>query len=153
MKFSPLFFCLICFFLAGCDSMPENISTPFARPQPKSRVFAADERTTFAAAHAALADIGFGYARGGPAQGRLEAMSGLQAGGAAALTSTRQLQLEADFSSAPGGGTQVDVVVHELVEEDSRQSPGLGTSKVLRDSPVYDEFLRAIERRLAAPHG
>ena len=153
MKFFPLFFGLMCSFLAGCDSVPESISAPFTPPQPVSRVFAADERTTFAAAHAALADIGFGYARGGPAQGRLEAMSGLQAGGEQGLDSTRQFQLEATFSPAPEGGTQVDVIVHEVVEEDSRQSPGLGTSKALRDSPVYDEFFRAIQNRLAAPHG
>jgi len=152
MKFFPLFFGLMCFFLAGCDSMPESISTPFSPPQPKLRVFAADERTTFAAARAALGDIGFGYARGGPAQGRLEAMSGLQSGGESALNSTRQFQLEANFSPAPDGGTQVSVVVHEVVEEDSRQSPGRGTSKALRDSPIYDEFFRAVERRLAAPH-
>ena len=80
-------------------------------------------------------------------------MSGLQAGGEQGLDSTRQFQLEATFSPAPEGGTQVDVIVHEVVEEDSRQSPGLGTSKALRDSPVYDEFFRAIQNRLAAPHG
>jgi len=153
MKFFPLLFGLMGCFLAGCDSMPEGISTPFTPPQPVSRVFAADGRTTFAAAHAALADIGFGYAHGGPAQGRLEAMSGLQAGGAEGLNSARQFQLEATFSPAPEGGTQVDVLVHELVEDDSRQNPGMGTSKALRDSPIYDEFFRAIQNRLAAPHG
>ena len=131
--------------------MPESSSAPFSPVPPKSRVFAADERTTFAAAHAALRDIGFGYARGGPAQGKLEAMSGLQSGGESALTSTRQFQLQATFSATADGGTRVDVIVHEVVEADSRQSPGLGTSKALRDSPIYDNFFRAIQQRLSAP--
>jgi hypothetical protein len=153
MRLAFIFAFVSALFLAGCDSLPDHISTPFNPPPPKSRVFAADERKTYAAAHAALADIGFGFAHGGPAQGRLEAMSGLQTGGDVSLNSTRQLQLEATFLPAADGGTEVDVVLHETVEEDSSQSPGLGTSKALGDSPVFEEFFRAIERRLAAPSG
>lgn len=152
MRHAFLFiFAVATFLLTGCDSLPDRLSTPFSRPQPKSHVFAADERTTFAAAHAALADIGFGYAHGGPAQGRLEALSGLQTGGSGSLSSTRQLQLEATFSPAPDGGTQVDVVLHEQIEDDSNRNPGQGTSTALPESGVYDDFFRAIERRLAAP--
>jgi hypothetical protein len=65
----------------------------------------------------------------------------------------RQLQLEAHFSSATDGGTQVDLVMHELVQSDLNQHPGMGTSTLLRDSPVYEEFFAAIDRHLAAKHG
>jgi hypothetical protein len=144
--FFPSLFCLV---LAGCDSVSEQISAPFVAPQPKSHVFAADERATYAAARTALDDMGFGFARGGPAQGVIEALSGVQTGGETSLNGARQLQLEANFSSTADGGTQVDVVLHELVQSDLNQNPGMGTSTRLRDSPVYEEFFSAIGRHLA----
>jgi hypothetical protein len=151
MKLFPLFFCLSCLLLAGCDSVSEQIRAPFAPPQPKSHVFAADQRTTYAAARAALADIGFGFTHGGPAQGVLEGLSSVQTEGEdASLSGARQLQLEARFSPAADGGTQVDVVMHELVQSDMNRDPGMGTSTLLRDSPACEEFFNAIARRLAA---
>jgi hypothetical protein len=150
MKPTLLYFSLICLVLAGCDSVSEQISAPFVQPQPKSRVFAADQRTTYAAARAALDDMGFGFARGGPAQGMLEALSSVQTGEGASLSGARQLQLEAHFSSAADGGTQVDVVMHELIQSDLNQQPGMGTSTLLRDSPVYEDFFNAIGRHLVA---
>ncbi len=112
--------------LAGCDSVSEQIRAPFVAPQPKSRVFAADERATYAAARAALDEMGFGYVRGGPAQGVIEALSSVQTGGEASMNGGRQLQLEAHFSPAADGGTQVDVVMHELVQSDMNQHAGHG---------------------------
>ena len=135
--------------LAGCHSVSEQIRAPFVAPQPKSQVFAADERTTYAAARAALGELGFGYMRGGPAQGVIEALSAVQTGGNdASLASARQLQIEAHFSPAADGGTQVDVVMHELEQSDLNQNPGMGTSVWLNDSPVYEEFFNAIGRHL-----
>lgn len=150
MKILPLFFCLSCLVLSGCDSVSEQLSAPFVAPQPKSRVFAADERATYAAARAALDEMSFGFVRGGPAQGVIEALSSVQTGGESSMNGGRQLQLEAHFSSAADGGTQVDVVMHELVQSDLNQHPGMGTSTLLRDSPVYEEFFAAIGRRLTA---
>jgi hypothetical protein len=151
MKFMLLFSCLLGLMLAGCDSVSEQLSAPFVPPQPKTHVFAADERATYAAARAALGDIGFGFSRGGPAQGVLEALSGVQTEGEEGyLNGASQLQLEAHFSSAAVGGTEVDVVMHEIVQNDMNQHPGMGTSTVLRDSPVCEEFFQAIGRRLAA---
>ena len=147
--FSP-FFCLSCLVLAGCDSVSEQIRAPFVAPQPKSHVFAADERTTYAAARAALDEMGYGYVRGGPAQGVIEALSSVETGGEGSMNGARQLQIEAHFSSAADGGTQVDVVMHELVQSDLNQNPGMGTSKWLRDSPVYEEFFNAIGRHLTS---
>ncbi|HWZ95085.1 MAG TPA: hypothetical protein VNW30_07820 [Opitutaceae bacterium] len=150
MKPTLLFFGLLCLVLSGCDSVSEQLRAPFVAPQPKSRVFAADERTTYAAARAALDEMGFGFVRGGPAQGVIEALSSVQTGGEGSMNGGRQLQVEAHFSSAADGGTQVDVVMHELVQSDLNQHPGMGTSTLLRDSPAYEEFLGAIGRHLAA---
>jgi hypothetical protein len=150
MKLFPLFFCWSCLVLAGCQSVSEQIRAPFVAPQPKSRVFAADERTTYAAAQAALGELGFGYLRGGPAQGVIEALNGVQTGGEGSMTGGRQLQIEAHFSSVADGGTQVDVVMHELVQGDLNQNPGMGTSTWLGDSPVYEEFFAGIGRHLTA---
>jgi hypothetical protein len=151
MKPYVFLFSLSCLVLAGCDSVSEQIRAPFVTPQPKSRVFAADERATFAAARAALDELGFGFVRGGPAQGLIEALSSVQTAGEGSMSGGRQLQLEAHFSSAADGGTQVDVVMHELVQSDLNQHPGMGTSTLLRESPVYEEFFAAIGRGLAAP--
>jgi hypothetical protein len=153
MKIFPLFLCLSCLVLSGCDSVPEQLRAPFVAPQPKSHVFAADERTTYTAARAALDEMGYGYVRGGPAQGVMEALSSVQTGGEGSMNGGRQLQIEAHFSSAADGGTQVDVVMHELVQSDLNQHPGMGTSTLLRDSPVYEEFFAAIGRHLAVKHG
>jgi hypothetical protein len=150
MKLFPLFLTLLCLVLSGCDSVSEQLRAPFVAPQPKSHVFAADERTTYAAARAALDEMGFGYVRGGPAQAVIEALSGVQTGGEGSMNGGRQLQIEAHFSSAADGGTQVDAVIHELVQSDLNQHPGMGTSTLLRDSPVYEQFFAAIGRHLAA---
>jgi hypothetical protein len=150
MKPTPFLFSLLCLVLTGCDSVSEKLSAPFVAPQPKSHVFAADERATYAAARAALDGLGFGYVRGGPAQGVIEALNDVQTGGEGSMNGGRQLQIEAHFSSAMDGGTQVDVVMHELVQSDLNQHPGMGTSTWLRDSPVYEEFFAAIGRHLAA---
>jgi hypothetical protein len=149
MKLFPLLFGLLCLLLSGCDSVSEQIRAPFVAPQPKSHVFAADERTTYAAARAALDELGFGYVHGGPAQGVIEALSSVQTGGEGSMTGARQLQIEAHFLPAAEGGTQVDVVMHELVQSDLNQNPGMGTSTWLGDSPVYEEFFAAMGRHLA----
>jgi hypothetical protein len=150
MKFVLLFFGLSCLVLSGCNSVSEQLRAPFVAPQPKSQVFAADERATYAAARAALVEIGFGFVRGGPAQGVIEALSSVETGGEGSMNGGRQLQIEAHFSSSADGGTQVDVVMHELVQGDLNQNPGMGTSTWLSDSPVYGEFFNAIGRHLAA---
>ncbi|MDE3083625.1 MAG: hypothetical protein KGJ37_00205 [Verrucomicrobiota bacterium] len=144
-----LFFGLFCFALTGCESMSKRVHDRFAGPTPKSRNFAADERATFAAARAALDDMGYRFMRGGPAQRELEALSGLQSGGDVAMNSMRQFQLTAKFSSAGGEGTRVDVVVRELFESDSERQPGLATSTPLRDSALYEQFFHGIERHLS----
>ncbi len=150
MKPTLFLFSLFCLVLSGCDSVSEQLSAPFVAPQPKSHVFAADERTTYAAARAALNELGYGYVHGGPAQGVIEALSSVETGGGVSMTGGRQLQIEAHFSSAADGGTQVDVVMHELVQSDLNQNPGMGTSTWLSDSPVYEEFFNAIGRHLTA---
>jgi hypothetical protein len=140
---------LLCLALAGCESVSEQIRAPFVPPPPKTHVFAADERTTYAAARAALADIGFGFVHGGPAQATIEALGGVQTDGGTTMNGARQLQLDARFSPAVDGGTQVDVVMHELVADDLNEHPGMGTSTVAPDSPVAEEFFNALGRRLS----
>ncbi len=138
------------FFLPAATPCRSKSARRSSRPSPKSHVFTADERATYAAARGALDDLGYGFARGGPAQGVIEALSSVQTGGETSLNGARQLQLKAHFSSTADGGTQVDVLLYELVQSDLNQHPGMGTSTLLRDSPVYEEFFGAIGRHLAA---
>ena len=66
---------------------------------PHVRVFAADARTTFAAAKGALAQMDYRFTHGGPAEGRMEALSPIASGGGGA----DQFTLAADFRTVDGG--------------------------------------------------
>jgi serine/threonine protein kinase len=48
------------------------------------------------------------------------------------------------------GGTEVTVVLKEIVEADSADHAGVATETPLRDTPLYDNFLRAIQKALDA---
>ncbi len=130
--------------LSGCgtvDSLRQRVTED---APPHVRVFPADPRATFAAARAALDSIGYTFVRGGPAQGRMEALSAILPGEAG--ENARQISLSAQFRAAEGG-TEVGVVLKEIVEDDSARL-GVATTAPLRDTPLYEVFFRAIQANL-----
>jgi hypothetical protein len=137
--------------LAGCEQVPESIRERVpggGAAQPRVQVFQADPKATFAAAKAALDQMGYKFTGGGPAQGRMEAMSEISPGDWPG--SSHQFSLHADFRPAPDGpGTQVTVRMTEVIEADSTNHPGQGTENALTDTPLVDVFFHAIQQNLA----
>jgi len=131
------------FAVAGCDDITEPLQERLdSAARPQVRVYAADQRTTYEAARAALGQMGFSFVRGGPAAGELEALSGLEQGDIEG--STEQISLKAKFSASPGG-TEVSVWFKEIVEGDSEHRQGFATETPLKDTPLYETFFRSIQ--------
>jgi hypothetical protein len=134
-------------FCAGCDDIGDSLQDRVDPAiQPHVRVFAASQRATYEAARAALNQIGFRFLHGGPAEGKLEALSGLADGDVAG--STQQFSLKAEFAPAADGGTEVRVRLSEFIEEDTEHHPGFTTESPLKDTPLYETFFRYIQQGL-----
>jgi hypothetical protein len=139
---------------AGCESvsdMKDGVSERLnARNEPKVRVFAADQRATYAAALRAVGQMDYRFLHGGPAQGRLEAVSGLSTNDT--LNGSRQIQLKLTLRPAIGAdpGTEMSLWLNEIIEADSTQKAGQGTSSPLRDTPLYEVFFRTVQQALDA---
>jgi hypothetical protein len=133
--------------LGGCavaDSVRERVAADHA---PHTRVFAADPRAAYAAAHAALDPMGFRFTHGGPAEGLMDALSAVMPGEAG--ENARQVSLHAEFHAAEGG-TEVRVTLKEIIEDDADRL-GMATTTGLRDTPLYEVFFHAIQANLTGP--
>ncbi len=149
----PAALALLCvsLFLAGCESsLPDSVSSVLGpREAPRSRVFQAEPRATYAAVRAAAEGMGYRYVRGGPAEGRFEALSvispGEQVGG------SEQISMKVRLEPGPESGTEVTVSLSEILEPDSTGRTGVATQTPLRDTPQYEVFFRSIETALRMP--
>lgn len=140
--------------LAGCESsdIPDSVRSVLSeREAPRSRVFQADQKATYEAARAAADEMGFRFVRGGPAEGKLEALSGISSGDDAG--SSRQVSMKVHMDLAPEAGTEVTVSFAEIIEEASATQPGTATETPLRDTPLYEVFFRNIQKALQTPPG
>lgn len=143
----PWAFAALLIAAAGCDNVVDNFRDRLQpNIEPHVHVFAADERTTYAAALAALDQIDFRFTHGGPAQGEMEAISSVMREDAGA----RQVSLVAEFRVADGGGTEMSVRMKEAVEDNSDTHLGQGIESPLRDTPLYEAYFHAIDEQLAA---
>lgn len=137
-------------FLAGCDSVSEATASVRARlaahAQPRLHVFTADPRATYEAAKVAVNQMNFRFVRGGAAQGRLEAVSAVAPSDN--LNGSRQITLSARFSNHLEGGTEVSLLLEEVIEGNSSQRAGQATAAPLRDTPLYEVFFRSVQQVL-----
>jgi hypothetical protein len=142
--------CCAALFLAGCESDSSDIMHTVldAREAPKSRVFQADTRAVYEAVRAAADQMGYRIVHGGPAEGRLEALSGISGGDDAG--SARQLSLKVRISPAEESGSEVTVSFTEIIEETSAGLPAMATQTPLRDTPLYEVFFRNVQQALKA---
>jgi hypothetical protein len=137
--------------VAGCEDVEDAVRSglPLAT-EPHVQTFPADPRATYEAARKAVDGMGYTFVRGGPAQGRLEAMSAVVAGDASG--SSQQFTLRAEFrGTLDGTGTEVSVRMTEVLEEDSELHAGQGTETPLRDTALYEVFFRRIRQALGLP--
>lgn len=142
---------------AGCEAvsdMKDGVRERMnARNEPKVRVFSGDQRVVYAAALKALDGIGFRFVRGGPAQGKMEAVSAVSPNDS--LNSSRQVVLKftlapsfAPQGQAKGEMTEMSLWLTEIIEADSSRQAGQGTSTPLRDTPLYEVYFRAVQQGL-----
>jgi hypothetical protein len=114
------------------------------------RVFAADEKATYAAARAALEPMGFTFEHGGPAQREIDALSHVSGGDEPATA--RQFTLKAKFEpSLDGTTTEVSVKMDEIDEEDTGRNLSRATEVPLTDTPLYEVFFNEIQKKLKHP--
>ncbi len=137
--------------LSGCESgFPDDVRSALGpREAPRSRVFQADQKATYAAVKQASQEMGYVFRRGGPAEGLLEAMSPINGGEDPG--SSRQVSMKVNLSPAAESGTEVEVSLVEVIEADSARQPGMATQTPLRDTPLYEVFFRDVQNALNAP--
>jgi hypothetical protein len=133
--------------MAGCSAPGETYGRPGPAPE-TSRTFQSDPRSVYDAALVSLAKMEFRVTKGGPAQGKIEAVSGLTERDN--LRGSRQISMSIRIS-ALGDGSEVSAMLKEIIEEDSSDRPGFATETKLRDTPYYDVFFNGVTEALAAP--
>ena len=151
MKSLSLFFLgALLLTLTGCDTVRTKVQTRFAEPVYQVKVVDVDPRKAYDAAKAALAKISFTVERGGgPAQGKLTAIGRLHPSTSAPGTA-RQLLFKAKIAPALEGGSKIEVLFSEMVEDDFNKRPGQGEVTPLHDSSIYEVYFRYIDEVLAA---
>jgi hypothetical protein len=120
-----------------------------AREQPRTHVYSAAPRATYEAARKAADQMGYRFVRGGPAQGELEAISGLATSDS--LNTTRQISMRVKLNATPEGGTELSLLLKEITESDSALRAGQATSTPLLDTPQYEVFFRTVQQVLDGP--
>lgn len=135
-------------FFTGCEStqMPSSWREKINGPTYRNEVFSADRALVFAAAKAAVLDMGFTVSKAGAAQGIIEGYHKVVAGDS--LQSATQRLVSVRVSDDPGG-TQVEVLFSQVVQDDFSKGPLLGTTTPMRDTPLYEVFYRGIRESLA----
>ena len=138
-------------FLAGCEEIGDRMRGDrlIGEVPPQVRTYQADSRATYGAARDAVAQMGYRFMHGGPAQGVLVAVSAVGPGDDPG--SAHQFTLRAEFhATLDGTGTEVSVRMTEIVEADSFGHQGQGTETPLRDTGLAAAFLDAIQAGLSA---
>lgn len=137
---------------SGCDSISNAADSVreklAARDEPRTSDYAAPPRATYEAVRTVVDQMGFRILRGGAAQGQLDAISDVSAGDVP--NSAHQISMKVRLHGTDDGGTEVTVVMKEIIEADSTNHAGTATETPLRDTPLYDTFLRNLQRAIDA---
>jgi len=141
--------CAAAALLAGCesDSFTEDVHAALGpREAPQTRVYQADQRATYEAARAAALAMDYRITGGGPAEGRLNALSEITQG--ETIGGSRQVSMKVRMEPSGEAGTSVEVSLTEIIEADSASQGGMATETPLRDTPLYEVFFRNIQNNL-----
>ena len=146
MRLSSCLLLCAALFSASCSTeslpVPRGVRERISGPTYHTRVVAADQRATYTAAKEALKRLGYTFVRGGAAQGKLTGLSRLAM--STDLQGARQVQLDVRLTPA-AEGTEVAVLLSEIIEDNFNRNPGMGTSAPLRDTPLYEVYLRHVQ--------
>jgi hypothetical protein len=143
--------CLILFvagsLLAGCAQF-ESVKDRFTPAPPQTRVVPGEPRHVYDAARLAMEKLGYAFASGGPAQGRLEGISEIATGGS--FGSAQQRAISVQIRPAEAGSVEIQVLIKETVERDADRSTGLATEQTLRAPAAYESFFSLLNQLLGA---
>jgi hypothetical protein len=141
-------------FLGGCaslESMRDTVKDRVAGVPPKVRVVEGESRQSYEAARLAMEKLGYRFASGGPAQGRLEGFTRIDGGHD--FGSSRQRSISIHLEPVDGGKIEVQVLLTEIIEEGSDRAAGAPVETPLRESSGYDAFFLELERQLQGAKG
>jgi hypothetical protein len=145
--YAILFLGVIALGFAGCESVRSDVRERFTAPQYQSKVVNVDQHKAYEAARAALTKMNFTFERGGPAQGIIHAIGPINTSASGPGTA-RQLWFDAKLSPALEGGTKIEVLFSEMIEDDFNKRPGQGSLTPLRGSPVYEAYFGYVDEAL-----
>lgn len=139
--------------LAGCESLSDaamSVRDKFeTRNEGRTKVYATSAREAYEAVRVAADQMGYRILRAGAAQGHVEAVSSLGQG--ETHRSSRQVSMKVRISQTEvSGGTEVNVRLTEIIEDDSSNRAGQATETPLRDTPQYEVFFRRVQGALDA---
>jgi hypothetical protein len=133
---------------AACESVRDDLKAGWrdktGSPVWQSRALPAGQAAAYEAALAAGKALGFEFASGGTARGRLEMRTRVSRDGGGARQYLLKARLSADV---PGGGTLVEVLITEVSAADYTQNFTQTSERSLRDGALYEAFFR----NLSAP--
>lgn len=140
--------------LSGCESLSDATGAVrdrfAARDEAKVRTIASPPRAVYDAVRAAATQMGYRFVRGGPAQGEIEAVSGVKAGDTHGTA--RQLVMKVKLRPAlEAGSTEMTVRFTEIIEADSSNRAGQATEMPLRDTPQYEVLFERVGEVLGLP--
>ena len=120
------------------------------KPAPAvAHVLAAAPDDVFTAARDFLPAMGFKVTRSRPRTGIIEGVSRVQVG--ADMRGARQATVKIVLTPTLDGGTELQVWMTEVIEDNYDKSPGLGTQTPLRDPSLYKALVHGISRQLGLP--
>lgn len=134
------------FGLVGCASVKTRVAERFSAPAYVTQTYAADSRTVFDAATAAVTQLNFRITRSGAAQGVIEGVSGLQSDDR--LRGTVQRTIKVRLATNTEGKTEAGVLFTEIVEDDFNTGAGQGIETPLRNHPLYEAFFERLATAL-----
>jgi hypothetical protein len=140
---------LIALAFAGCESFRSDVAERLAPTQYEVKVVSVDQRRAYEASRAALSKMNYTVERGGPAQGIIHAVGPINTK-ATGRGTARQLWFDAKLSPALEGGTKIEILFSEVVEDDFNKRPGEGSLLPLHGSSVYEVFFGYVDEALKA---
>ena len=134
---------------AGCtsiDSLGSSVKERVGGMPPKVRTVSGDIRQVYEVTRQVMEQSGYRFTGGGPAQGRLEGLSRIEAEGS--FGSSRQRGISIRLAELDGGQVELQVRMTEIVEEEGGRSGQSATETPVRDAAPYDVFFKEVERNL-----
>ncbi len=132
--------------VGGCETVGERMRSKFGPAPSQSASYAAEPARVYEAARTVVTQMGFRILRGSASRGRLEAVSSVRTDDH--FRGSRQLELKLAIEPAEEGGSLVQIIIMELVEDDSTKATGMGMASPLRDTGIHQALLRELRQAL-----